>query len=181
IARVSASGSLDLAFNPAAGTDFGISSLSVNNDDKIVIGGFFTQVNGAARNYLARFDSLGGLDTGFNSGTGPSDAVYATAVQTNSRVVIGGGFVNYNGISRHGIARVKGDISATLLNPLFGNQAFSVSVMTEPGYSYVLEFKNALGESTWTSLPAAPGDGTVRTLGDPAATVAQRFYRVRLE
>jgi hypothetical protein len=30
-------------------------------------------------------------------------------------------------------------------------------------------------------LPAVQGDGTVRTLSDPSATVAQRFYRVRLE
>ena len=181
IARVSAVGGLDLAFNPVAGTDFAISSLGVNNDGKIVISGFFTQVNGTARNYLARLDSLGGLDTAFDPGAGPSDAIYATAIQTNGRVVIGGGFLSYNGTPRHGIARVKGDISAMLFNLLRGEGTFAASVATEPGYSYVLQFKNELDENTWTSLPAVQGDGTVRTLSDPAATVAQRFYRVRLE
>jgi len=181
IARLNASGSLDLGFNSAAVTDSAVSALAVNNNGRIVVSGFFTHVNGAARNYVARLDSAGGLDAGFEPGAGASDAVYSTAIQTNGRVVIGGVFTTFNGTPRHGIARLKGDISVRLFNPLYSATTFSASVATEPGYDYVLEYKNALSDFTWTALPAVAGDGTIKALTDPSATGPRRFYRVEVQ
>jgi uncharacterized delta-60 repeat protein len=181
IARLSAAGGVDMTFNPAAVVDSPVSTVTVDNNGKILIGGFFAHVNGAARNYVARLDGSGGLDTGFDPGAGPSDAVYAVAAQTNSRVVIGGAFATFNGTPRHGIARLKGDVSVQLFNPIHNTTTFSASVATEPGYDYVLEFKNSLGDSTWTALPPVPGDGTVKALTDPSATGPWRFYRVELQ
>ena len=40
---------------------------------------------------------------------------------------------------------------------------------------------DSLPGTNWTALPAVRGDGTVKILIDPAATVSQRFYRVRIE
>jgi uncharacterized delta-60 repeat protein len=181
IARLSAAGGVDMTFNPAAVADSPVSTVAVDKNGKILIGGFFTHINGTARNYFARLDNAGGLDAGFDPGTGPSDAVYATATQTNSRVLIGGAFATFNGTPRHGIARLKGDVSARLFNPIQSATTFSASVATEPGYDYVLEFKNSLGDSIWMALAPVPGDGTIKALTDPAATVPGRFYRVQLQ
>jgi hypothetical protein len=56
---------------------------------------------------------------------------------------------------------------------------FNVLIQTTSGKSYSLEYKDSLSASTWIGLPAVQGNGTVQTLTDPNATVAQRFYRVR--
>ncbi len=67
-----------------------------------------------------------------------------------------------------------------LINPARNGQEFNVSLATERGRHYWLEFKNSLAEPNWTMLPPLPGDGTVRRLSDPGAGAGQRFYRVRV-
>jgi len=181
IARLTALGSLDPAFNAAAVADSPVSAIALDANSKIVISGFFTHVNGGPRNYLARLDSSGGLDNSFTPGTGPSDPVYAATVQPDTKVLIGGAFTNYTSIARHGIARLNGDLMAQLLNPVWSGGTFSASVATDTGKTYLLEYKNSFNDTTWTTLPGVAGDGTVKNLTDPSATVSRRFYRVEVQ
>ena len=67
----------------------------------------------------------------------------------------------------------------TANNPAYNSGTFSVSVATTAGKSYRLEFKDSLTDTNWTPLSSTPGDGTLKTLTDPSATVPRRFYRVR--
>ena len=39
--------------------------------------------------------------------------------------------------------------------------------------------RNSLEDAVWTPLPLVAGTGRERTLTDPTANIAQRFYRVR--
>src|SRR5438128_311155 len=56
IARLNADGTLDTAFNPnLIGGD--VSSIAVQSDGKILVGGFFTSIGGQTRNYIARLDA----------------------------------------------------------------------------------------------------------------------------
>jgi len=114
IARLSAAGSVDMTFNPAAVADSAVSTVAVDNNGKILIGGFFSHVNGTARNYVARLDNAGGLDAGFDPGSGADDTVYVTALQADRKVLIGGSFTRFAGVSRPGIARLKGDVVLTI-------------------------------------------------------------------
>jgi hypothetical protein len=69
-----------------------------------------------------------------------------------------------------------------LFSPVRSDNTFQVSLATICGHTYVLEFKDALTDSTWTAiLPGTAGDDTVKTLVDTSATGSQRFYRVRVE
>jgi uncharacterized delta-60 repeat protein len=185
LARLNTNGTLDLSFNPTNGPDFAVNSILSQANGKIVIGGFFTSVNGTARKYVARLNSDGSLDSGFNPGLGPDDAVYAAALQADGKVLIGGLFTSFDATPRHGIARLYGDAivsSPLLFNPIRTNNTFRVSLLTFSGSTYVLEFKNALPDGGWTAiLPGVPGDGTLKALTDPSATGLQRFYRVRVE
>ena len=63
---------------------------------------------------------------------------------------------------------------------LTGN-TFSVSLPTDRGRTYFLEYKESLSDSAWTTLSSVSGDGTVKTLPDSEATGSQRFYHVRIE
>lgn len=185
LARLNTNGTLDLSFNPTNGPDFAVNSVLSQANGKIVIGGFFTSVNGTARKYVARLNSDGSLDSGFNPGLGPDDAVYAAALQADGKVLIGGLFTSFDATPRHGIARLHGDAivsSPLLFNPIRTNNTFRLSLLTFSGSTYVLEFKNVLADGDWTAiLPGVPGDGTVKALTDPSATGSQRFYRVRVE
>jgi hypothetical protein len=69
--------------------------------------------------------------------------------------------------------------SPALTNPALRNGLFTVSLLTAPGWTYALESRDSADQGQWTPLSAVSGDGTVKTLTDPAATAPQRFYRVR--
>ena len=66
-----------------------------------------------------------------------------------------------------------------LANSSFGADGFRVSLPTQSGRVYALEYQDALSNGTWTTLPLAAGKGCTLTLRDPTAAGTQRFYRVR--
>lgn len=107
IARLNADGSLDATFNPGSGANFIIYSTVLQLDGKIVIGGDFTFYNGTPRNYIARLNADGSLDTTFNPGSGANTIVYSTVLQPDGKMVIGGWFGSYNGTPRQSIARLN--------------------------------------------------------------------------
>jgi hypothetical protein len=63
----------------------------------------------------------------------------------------------------------------------YANGVFRLSVPTEQGRSYSLEFTDTLAPTKWTALPAVAGDGTAAVLVDPGATNQQRFYRIHVQ
>ena len=108
--RLNSDGSLDSDFDLGAGTNGFVNAMAVQADGKLIIGGYFTSVGGATRNGIARLYSNGSLDTGFDPGAGTDDMdVYTLALQSDGKVVIGGGFNTVGGITRHHIARLNAD------------------------------------------------------------------------
>jgi uncharacterized delta-60 repeat protein len=118
IARLNANGSVDTGFNPRADANDMVRQIAVQTDGRVLLGGIFTTVNGVARNRIARLNANGSLDTGFNPGTGVNGFVYALAVQTDGRVLLGGIFTAFNGVARNRVARLNADGSLdTDFNP----------------------------------------------------------------
>lgn len=109
VARLHTDGSLDSSFAPGGGANDSVYAVQVQPDGKIVIGGRFTSFNGGSRNYIARLASSGALDGTFNPGSGANGAVYAVALQSDGKVLVGGGFTMVNGVARSYIARLNSD------------------------------------------------------------------------
>ena len=109
IARLNASGSLDLSFNPGAGANDSVRAIAVQSDGRIVIGGAFNNVNGAPLNHIARLNASGSVDNTFNPGIGANDLVTSIAVQPDTRIVLGGQFTLCNGVTRGRITRLNND------------------------------------------------------------------------
>ena len=58
---------------------------------------------------------------------------------------------------------------------------FQVSIPTVNGANYAVEFTDSLANSNWIVLSTITGDGTLKTVSDPMAGHAQRFYRARVQ
>ncbi len=109
IARLTANASPHKAFSPTTGFDGSVRAVAVQSDGKIIAGGTFTAYNGVARTRLARINPDGSLDASFSVGGGFNGAVEAIAVQPDGKVVVGGTFTTYDGVSRPRIARLNPD------------------------------------------------------------------------
>jgi uncharacterized delta-60 repeat protein len=96
----------------------------------MLIGGYFTAVGSQPRNYLARLNGNGTLDTNFTATTdGP---VYTLAVQADGRIVVGGGFATAGGAPRNNAARLQADGSLdTGFNPNADAAVFSAVLQAD--------------------------------------------------
>ena len=115
IGRLNANGSLDAGFNP--GADNAVQAVAIQTDGRIVIGGDFLGVGGGTgtvpRNRLARLETNGAVDATFAPGA--NSTVYAFALQSDGRILVGGNFGTIDGNTRNRIARLtpEGTLDAT--------------------------------------------------------------------
>lgn len=113
IARLNADGTLDSTFqNAPAGkvkSNHNVRGIAVQPDGKIVIGGYFTAIDGTPINRIARLNANGTLDTSFNVGTGSNGNIEDVKLQADGKVVISGSFTSIQGTVIRGIARLNAD------------------------------------------------------------------------
>jgi uncharacterized delta-60 repeat protein len=146
IARLNADGSFDPVFDPGSGANAAVFALAAQPDGNIVVGGEFSQMNGAAAGNLARVNSNGFTDPGFFGGVGADGPIYSLAVnttpilwttnsiastnppavaQTNFTIYAGGAFTTVNGTHRLGFARLNpdGTVDTTFLDTAYNQFA----------------------------------------------------------
>lgn len=123
ILRLNTDGSIDNTFNVGSGiTTTGVLStynrfvfgFAVQPDNKVIIGGDFNSYNGNDRNKIVRLNSDGSLDNTFNIGSGIGETtnnqwVRAIALQSNGKILVGGYFTSYNGLSCSRLIRLNSD------------------------------------------------------------------------
>ena len=76
------------------------------------MGGNFTSYNGTAANRIIRLNANGSVDNTFVYGTGFDSSVISVVVQSDGKILVGGGFTSYDGTSANGIVRLNTDGSA---------------------------------------------------------------------
>jgi len=115
IARLNSDGSLDTAFDPGTGaghTMFNIApvnAIALRPDGRIIIGGQFNLYNGVSRPGIASLNTDGSLDTTFDPGTGSDGVVYSLLLREGGKCLVGGSFLEYDGVERRGLARINAD------------------------------------------------------------------------
>jgi len=109
ICRVSPDGFLDNTFIVLAGANNPVYTVALQSDNKIVIGGGFTQYTSTLRNRIARLEPNGILDLTLNPGSGALGTVLATAMQPDGKIIAAGDFTVYNGAARNRITRINAD------------------------------------------------------------------------
>jgi uncharacterized delta-60 repeat protein len=108
IARLNSDGTLDSTFNSGTGFDGPVYSISIQTDDKSIIVGDFVAYNALRENRIVRLNQDGTIDTTINFGTGADRFIAAVGVQPDRKIVIGGGFTEFNGQKKNFIARIFG-------------------------------------------------------------------------
>ncbi|HXN34643.1 MAG TPA: hypothetical protein VN877_00635, partial [Opitutaceae bacterium] len=169
LARFAANGTLDTGYAPdPLGS---ISTMAVQLDGKVVIGGTFTQVLGenstatSFTSYVARINVDGSVDTGFNPA--PNQAVNSVAIQTDGAVIVGGFFTTFsppgapNPIPRNYIGRIEasGAVDASFAP---GNQGtvFASAVLSN-GQILVGGSFLSIGGTTQAYLARLNADGSL--------------------
>lgn len=109
IARLNADGTIDSTFKTDVGANDKVYITLLQPDGKIIVGGEFTSFNGTITKNLTRLNADGTIDNSFNSISGLFGAVKTVTLQPNGKIIIGGKFMFYNGISRNYIARLDAD------------------------------------------------------------------------
>ena len=181
IARLNYDGTLDSTFVTGSGADnpvYAIAQTFVNGQLKVLVGGSFAHLNGVLANGIGRLDGdtlnsrAGRPDTSFNTGTGANGTVYALAVQTDGRVVIGGDFTAVNGVSVGHIARlnVDGSVDLTFTNASANGSVRAIAIQLDgqilagglftgvngnTNYNHIVRLNSADGSPDGTFNPGA--------------------------
>lgn len=106
VALLNATGSRDPSVMPHLQDAGEVKDLAIQADGKLLIGGFFDEVNGSVANGLARLTPGGAPDASYMPNTAVGAAVYALALQPDGRLLVGGNFTTIGGSARVGLARL---------------------------------------------------------------------------
>lgn len=96
IAKLNADGSLDTTFTTSSTNNAAVITLVIQPDNKILIGGFFTNFGGQPANRIARLNADGSFDNTFNVGSGFNEVVYKIIMDGSDKIIVGGAFSTFN-------------------------------------------------------------------------------------
>jgi len=179
IGRLNADGTVDPSFNP--GANGLIRQMVIQSDGRILVGGAFTTVGGGgtgttARNFIARLNADGSLDTAFNPGA--NGEVYAIAVQPDGQILVGGAFTALGGgtgtTTRSFIGRLNADGSLdTSFDPGANHEVYSLAIQSDArilvGGNFTTLGGGGSGTATRNSIGRLNANGTLDTGFNPGA------------
>lgn len=111
--RLNADGTIDNSFDTGSGFDELVETIIPLNNGKVLIGGDFKKYKGTRVDGIARINSDGTLDTSFDTNPGfntfNTPEVQAIAIQSDGKIVAGGKFSKFNGVTVENIVRFNTD------------------------------------------------------------------------
>ena len=123
------------SFNPEPGGNLPtISTIVVQPDSKILVGGKFSSIGGQPRNQIARLDPASGLADSFNpDANGQLQTVASIVVQPDGKIITGGSFSSVGGQVRNHIARLETDgrLDQTLAAEIVNDWVFNLAVQPD--------------------------------------------------
>ncbi len=181
IIRIRPDGTADPTF--AARPAYTVSTILVQTDGNIVLGGYFSGVrswssgNLIPRWYLARFTQNSSLDTQLNGNTGMRiDLIYPLK---DGQYLLAGGISSVSGITRHNVARINADGSLDpSFNPVINGTPAAFAEQPDGKIIVAGSFSSVDGV-TRNNIARINADGTLDTTFDP--NVNGGVYAVALQ
>ncbi len=97
IVRLNSDGSYDPSFSIGSGFDGVVKELLIQNDGRIIVAGNFDNYNDTVAGNIIRLHPNGVIDQSFVTGTGFNSDIDVIALQSDEKLIVGGGFSSYNG------------------------------------------------------------------------------------
>jgi len=175
IARLNADGSRDASFAVGAGFEGDVYALAAQADGKILVGGTFSTYQGVARRNFARINPDGSLDPSLAPdllGRRSFFQVSTVGLQSDGRVVIGGGFSAANGVARNQLVRLLNDPAVDELEVVSASEVRWKRGGAAPEVAAVAFELSANGGESWAPLGAgqyASGTWTLSGISLPSA------------
>ena len=94
--RLNSDGTRDNFFDIWNGFNNTVNSITVQNDDKILVGGNFTTYQWSTANRFIRLNSDGTKDNSFNIWIWFNNTINALAIQSDGKILVGGNFTTYS-------------------------------------------------------------------------------------
>ncbi len=169
IARLLASGAVDPSFNRSAWINAAVTTVAVQPDGRLLVGGAFSLVNGVTRNRIARLNADGTLDTSFDPGVGPNSTVNTLLVLPNGSILVGGSFGAIDGEGSAYLARLlpNGDLDPTF-QPALNSSVWALARSNDGKIWVGGDFTSMYGTQRNRVARLLP-DGTLDLDFDPAA------------
>ncbi|MEO6033813.1 MAG: Calx-beta domain-containing protein, partial [Verrucomicrobiota bacterium] len=159
IARLESSGAVDSTFAPGLGANDSVGAISLQADGKILLGGEFTRASGLNRNRITRLNPDGSVDPSINLGAGANSFVAALGVQAGGKIILGGGFTEFDGVSRPRLARIYGRSITGSGKIEFSSAQFEVN---ENGTNAVISVRRFGGTAGEISVHVTTSDGSAQ-------------------
>ena len=156
IARLNSDGSLDNTFqNGLTGASSKVRCIQIQGDGKILIGGDFTMVNGSYRNYVARLNTDGSVDTGFQFAAEfwePMSGLFLGGA-TGQQHRVGRSFTSYNSVNISHMARIYPDGTSDTTFTNFGiNNTVQALAIQSDGKILIGGMFTTINNTNWPYL-----------------------------
>lgn len=113
LVRINSNGTVDNTFSIGTGTASfeGFSDFDYTPDNKLLVSGAFSSINGFPSNDIARLNYDGSPDASFSSGAGPTccGILNVRSEIGSDKIIICNGFYDYEGVLRSNLARLNND------------------------------------------------------------------------
>jgi len=109
LVRLNSDGSRDTSFQTGTGVNGIVLSLAQDSENRILVAGFFLDVDGTSYRNLARLNADGSIDYTFSTRLDLRSAVWKIAMLGDGLFLVGGDFTRIESASRIRIARLKAD------------------------------------------------------------------------
>ena len=159
VVRLNTNGSLDTTFN-AENTPGFINDVTIQSDGKILIAGQITLA--PSPNGIRRLNTNGTTDTTFS---GTTNGIVATVQQqSDGKIMIGGGFITVNGVTRNRIARLNsnGTLDTSFTSPLT-TVGFVRDISIQSDGKYIVVGNYLLDTTSAEGVLRLNVDGTIDT------------------
>jgi uncharacterized delta-60 repeat protein len=136
IARLNSSGSADITFitNTGAGISGGPYGLTIQPDDKIIVYGGISGFNGNTVSSIVRINSDGTYDSTFVTGEGFSNQTTSVKIDSTGKILVGGYFARYNGITSPRFVRLNnsGSFDSTFITGTGFDTEAVTTILVQP-------------------------------------------------
>ena len=176
LVRLNSDGSLDNSFNVGLGTSSSASTITIQPDGKILIGGNFDSFNSYTASKICRLNSDGSYDPTFNIGTGFDSYINDIQLDFSGNILVAGNFLQFNGINVGRFVRLThlGSVDNTFGGG-FDNVTNSITVLSDNKIlvsGVHLEFSG----NTSNFITKFSPDGTIDTLFNKKSGINGRVY-----